>query len=78
MAVKIDRDKNVDRSIFPIEMSDGAELFSEMLGKSSTIDPVLILMTCGKPYRDGNYYKSNSWPVIIPAIVINWLKDEAC
>ena len=72
---KIDRDKPVDRNKFTFEMPDDAELFfrnvRQIYYDRSSPD--------GKwqAYRFKDFYDGNDRPLIVPVIVINWLKDEA-
>lgn len=72
---KIDRDRNVDRTKFQFEMGDDSELFFRNLRQiyydRSSPDGTW------QAYRFSDDYRGNDRPVIIPVIVINWLKDEA-
>jgi hypothetical protein len=72
---KIDRDRNVDRTKFTFEIGDDTELFfrnvRQIYYDRSSPDGTW------QAYRISNHYAGNDRPVIIPVIVINWLKDEA-
>lgn len=72
---KIDRDKKVDRSKFQFEIGDDSELFfrnvRQIVYDRSSPDGTW------QAYRFSNRYFGNERPVILPVIVINWLKDEA-
>lgn len=72
---KIDQDKKVDRSKFQFTIGDDAELFFRNVRQ--------IFYDRASPegtwqaYSFKNRYQGNERPVIVPVIVINWLKDEA-
>jgi len=72
---KIDREKPVDRAKFNFEIGDDSELFfrnvRQIYYDRSSPD--------GKwqAYRFKDFYEGNDRPLIVPVIVINWLKDEA-
>lgn len=72
---KIDRDKKVDRAKFQFEIGDDSELFFRNVRQ--------IYYNRNSPdgtwqaYRFSDRYTGNERPVILPVIVINWLKDEA-
>lgn len=72
---KIDQDKKVDRSKFQFEIGDDSELFfrnvRQIFYDRSSPDGTW------QAYRFSNRYLGNERPVILPVIVINWLKDEA-
>jgi hypothetical protein len=72
---KIDQDKKVDRSKFQFEIGDDSELFfrnvRQIFYDRSSPDGTW------QAYRFSNRYFGNERPVILPVIVINWLKDEA-
>ncbi len=72
---KIDQDKKVDRSKFQFTIGDDAELFFRNVRQ--------IYYDRASPdgtwqaYSLKDRYQGNERPVIVPVIVINWLKDEA-
>ncbi|MBL7860267.1 MAG: hypothetical protein JNJ65_03845 [Cyclobacteriaceae bacterium] len=72
---EIDRNKNVDRSKFQFTIGDDAELFFRNVRQ--------IYYDRASPdgtwqaYSFHDRYKGNERPVIVPVIVINWIKDEA-
>ncbi len=72
---KIDQDKKVDRSKFQFEIGDDSELFfrnvRQIFYDRSSPDGTW------QAYRFSDRHLGNERPVILPIIVINWLKDEA-
>jgi hypothetical protein len=72
---KIDRDKKVDRSKFQFTFGDDSELFfrnvRQIYYDRSSPDGTW------QAYRISDRYLGNERPVILPVVVINWLKDEA-
>lgn len=75
MGCKIDRDKKVDRSKFQFVIGDDSELFfrnvRQIYYDRSSPDGTW------QAYRFSDQHPGNERPLIIPVIVINWLKDEA-
>jgi hypothetical protein len=72
---KIDRDKKVDRAKFQFEVGDDSELFFRNV-RQIYYDRTSPDGTW-QAYRFSDRYSGNERPVILPVIVINWLKDEA-
>ncbi len=72
---KIDHDKKVDRSKFQFEIGDDSELFfrnvRQVFYDQSSPDGTW------QAYRFSDRYLGNERPIVLPVIVINWLKDEA-
>jgi len=72
---KIDHEKKADRTRFQFEIGDDSELFfrnvRQIYYDRSSPDGTW------QAYRFGDRYRGNERPVILPVIVINWLKDEA-
>lgn len=72
---KIDQDKKVDRSKFQFTIGDDNELFfrnvRQIYYDRSSPDGTW------QAYTFKDRYQGNERPVIVPVIVINWLKDEA-
>jgi hypothetical protein len=72
---KIDHDKKVDRAKFQYEIGDDSELFfrnvRQIYYDRSSPDGTW------QAYRLSDRYRGTERPVILPVIVINWLKDEA-
>ena len=72
---KIDHDKRVDRVKFQFETGDDSELFfrnvRQLYYDRKSPDGTW------QAYRFSDRYRGNDRPVILPVIVINWLKDEA-
>ncbi len=72
---KIDRDKKVDRSMFQFKTADDSELFFR------NVRQIYYDRTSPdgrwQAYRFSDRYLGNDRPMILPVIVINWLKDEA-
>ena len=75
ISCKIDRDRKVDRTKFQFEIGDDSELFfrnvRQIYYDRSSPDGTW------QAYRFSKHYSGNDRPVIIPVIVINWMKDEA-
>jgi len=72
---KIDRDKKVDRAKFQFEVGDDSELFFRNV-RQIYYDRTSPDGTW-QAYRFSDGYSGNERPLILPVIVINWLKDEA-
>jgi hypothetical protein len=73
---KIDRDKKVDRVKFQFETGDDSEIFFRNV-RQIYYDRTSPPDGTWQAYRFSNRYHGNARPVILPVIVINWLKDEA-
>jgi hypothetical protein len=72
---KIDQDKKVERSKFHFTIGDDSELFfrnvRQIYYDRSSPDGTW------QAYRFSDRDTTNDRPIIVPVIVINWLKDEA-
>jgi hypothetical protein len=72
---KIDQEKKVERSKFHFAIGDDSELFfrnvRQIYYDRSSPDGTW------QAYRFSDRYTANDRPIIVPVIVINWLKDEA-
>ncbi len=72
---KIDRDKEIDRKKFQFKVGGDSNLFFRNV-RQIYYDQTSPDGTW-QAYRFSDRYEGNERPVIVPVIVINWLKDEA-